>query len=573
MRVMEVAMEIALPPPVLEAIFKRHGYRPTRDAAMSTSVGGIGPLLRERIIAHGEENIETIGVTPLYQHTWIQSWFEWGQLHLEKRRVGMVLQQFLQDTSIDLSLTLFDGSVVKIHVWEAAYGKSKVYFLDCPEVIDVVYPSDEDAPLKHPNPAAWAHAARQKHSWLVGRGALLLAKALKFQPDITVLSETPTLFGHHKLAKDELQNDPFFASTRYIFNDHTPMEYAHPVWNKDMINTLKVDTSSYSWLPGNADLGEVDVTRLLIGICEGVFGVAQKHGRIMRAMPSLKDYAPKIEAVTNGIHVGIWQSPDYKDISQWTDADLLKLKKRKKDELLDWVWRQYGLWHTWKEQVQDKGVILWTRRITGYKRVDLLDTLCKDVSLRKQFLDLNLVLLVGVRIHQHDDQAQTMIYNLLDIISQDRRLQERIVFLDNFNVWMAPKLFQGTDAAIMLADDGREASATGFMKAQVNGGLIIASEDGAIPESVVFQGREKDGQTANGFEVPYVQGLPRADNLLRACKQFHQVLKNDALHAAMVRSAFSAVSQVNVVRTVQETRKIYDRLLSAQTPATTAISS
>src|SRR6185295_7242756 len=135
----------------------------------------------------------------------------------------------------------------------------------------------------------------------------------------------------------------------------------------------------------------------------------------------------------------------------------------------------------------------------------------KDVSMKRQFLDSNIVLLVGGRIHQHGDQAQTMVYNLLDLISQDHQLQERIVLLDNFNVWMAPRLFQGADAAIMLADDGREASATGFMKAQVNGDLVIATDDGAIPESVIFQGREKSGQALpagrqvpNGFEVPYV---------------------------------------------------------------------
>src|ERR1019366_8958467 len=145
-----------------------------------------------------------------------------------------------------------------------------------------------------------------------------------------------------------------------------------------------------------------------------------------------------------------------------------------------------------------------TRRITGYKRIDLLGQLCKDQSLKRQFLETNLVLLVGGRIHQHDDQAQTMIYNLLDLISQDPLLQERIVLLDNFNVWLVPRLFRGADAAIMLADDGREASATGFMKAQMNGGLILATDDGAIPESVIFLGREKtDAGLPAGREAPH----------------------------------------------------------------------
>src|ERR1035438_281038 len=126
MRVLEVAMEIALPPELMEVVHQRFGFRPTREVAMSTSVGGIGPLLRERIIAQADEGIEVIGATLLYENTWIQSWFDWGQLHLEKREVAHYLRETLTDTGLDLSITLFDGAIVKAHVWSAAYGKAKV---------------------------------------------------------------------------------------------------------------------------------------------------------------------------------------------------------------------------------------------------------------------------------------------------------------------------------------------------------------------------------------------------------------------------------------------------------------
>jgi glucan phosphorylase len=206
--------------------------------------------------------------------------------------------------------------------------------------------------------------------------------------------------------------------------------------------------------------------------------------------------------------------------------------------------------------------VLWTRRITGYKRLDMLYAICKDPNLKRQFLSSNIVMLIGGRIHQHDDQAQTLVYNLLDTISQDKVLQERIVILDNFNVWMAPRIFQGSDAVIMLADDGREAAATGFMKAQLNGDLVIAANDGAIPESVIFQGQEQAGQTANGFEVPYVNGHPTPEGLLQAFKALAQVLQNPTRHAAMVRAALAAESQINIARTVKETLQFYERILA-----------
>jgi glycogen phosphorylase len=565
LKVIEVAMEIAFTPEVLESIRQRFGFRPTREVAMSTSVGGIGPLLRERIVAQADHGVNVVGVTLLYETTWIQSWFDWGQLHLEKREVIPYIKEFLQETSITLSIPMFDGTTATAKVWQLAYGKASVYFLDCPAIAHVVYPSEEDAPPKDPKPAAWSEELRHKQSWLVGRGTLALAKALHFQPDLIVLSETPTVFGHHRFAFDAFHDDPFFASTRYVFNDHTPMEYAHPVWSRSVIDHLKFDASGYLPPPGGSDR-EVDVTRFLVSQVEGVFGVSQKHGRVMRAMPSLKDYGAKIEAITNGIYVDYWQDPEYKQAGRLSDNDLLALRHRKKAELLDWVWRHYGLWHTWKEQVRGKAVVLWTRRITGYKRMDLLWTICKDPAAKQQFLDSDIVLLIGGRIHQHDDQAQIMIYNLLDLIALDRRLQERIVLLDNFNVWMAPKLFHGADAAIMLADDGREASATGFMKAQVNGALIIATDDGAIPESVVFSSREKPGESANGFEVPYIQGHPTADGLLRALKALGRALKDPTQHAAMAREALKATPKVSIDRTVQETLVFYHRILNVKTP-------
>ena len=560
-------MEIAFTPEVLEAVAKRFGFRAARDAAMSTSVGGIGPLLRERIVAQADLDIGVVGVSLLYQKTWVQSWFDWGQLHLEKRDVGTCLRDILKDSGMTLNLPLFDDTVVDVRVWHADFGKARVYYLDAPAINQVVYPSEEDAPTKQPRAAAWGDDLRNRQSWVVGRGALALAKALQFSPDVIVLSETPTLFGHPRLVKDAYAQDPFFSKARVIFNDHTPLEYAHPIWSRETLAQLKLDATRYVPPAGVSAQGPVDITRLLIGDVEGVFGVAKKHGDVMRAMPSLKDYAGKIDSITNGVYTPYWQAASLHDTNALSDPELLHRKDLLKEELLDWVWRQFGLWHTWKEGVTGRPLVLWTRRITGYKRLDLLGAILRDAALQRRFLDTGIVMLIGGRIHQHDDQAQGMIYDLLDRLSTTPALRERIVFLDNFNVWMAPKLFHGADAAVMLADDGREASATGFMKAQMNGDLIIATEDGAIPESVIFQGQEKKGQTANGLQVPYVGPHPTAEGLLSALAAAAQVLKDPARRIAMMRSALAAEPQVSVERTAREMRQFYERLAAPSTNA------
>lgn len=570
----EVAMETALTREVLETVATRHGSHAARACAMSTSVGGIGPLLKERIIAQAETGVHVIGVSLLYESTWVQNWYSWGQMYLEKRKAGPYLRDCLQEAPFSLSFSLFDGTPVTARVWSVPYGKATVYFLDAPEITNVIYPSPDDAALETPNPSLWAEKMRLAQSWLVGRGTLALLQKLNVKPQIIVQSETPTFFAHPKLVDDAFTNDPLFAETRTVFNDHTPLEYAHPQWPSETLKWVKVRPELLQdeslW---NKTKTAVDITRLLVKNTNATYGVSEKHGRVMREMASLKGLEEKIDTVTNGVSLEYWQSPVYRNTDTLNDADLIKVKEKKKTEFIDWLWRRYKLWHTWKDAATGRPILLWTRRVTGYKRLDVLYKLLKDDDLRRRFLNTGCVLLAGGRIHQNDGLSQGTIFDLLDLLERyQEQLSHRVVVLDNFNVFEAPKLFQSVDASIMLADEGREASATGFMKAQVNGSAIIASEDGAVPESVFFEGRSKD-HPVNGFEVPYSGGQPTAEGFLRAIESFTQVYNDPARRAAMIRSALKAVPMVSVERTTHDLLALYRRVLAPPEPSPASIPS
>jgi glucan phosphorylase len=62
----------------------------------------------------------------------------------------------------------------------------------------------------------------------------------------------------------------------------------------------------------------------------------------------------------------------------------------------------------------------------------------------------------------------------------------------------------------MLSDDGREASATGFMKAQMNGAAVIANPDGAVPEFVFIEGvdRRANSPTGSTSAIPTANRTP-----------------------------------------------------------------
>jgi glucan phosphorylase len=564
LNILEVAMELSLTPAVLSAVEKNDGPEAAQAAAMSTSVGGIGPLLRERIVAQAENGANVLGVSLLYESVWAQGWQDWNHLYLERRPVGRSLRAVLEDGGPPMALPLFDGTTAQVKVRKAAYGKAGVCFLDCPDVSDVVYPCAEDAPQGTADPYAWADRQRMRQSWMVGRGALAVAKAADFKPDVIVLSETPTLFAHPRLFADAFQKDPFFQDALCVFNDHTPLEYAHPIWPKETLEKVGADPALYGPFVRN---GRVDVTQLLVAISDGVFGVAKKHAQVMRAMPSLKPYADKIRSITNGVGRDFWQNPVFQRAWGLTDKDLIDQKETLKAQAMDWLWRRANLWPSWASSVRGKPLVIWTRRITSYKRLDLLTVIFDNPALRARFLKTDLVLIVGGRIYQRDNVSEKMVYRLVDFLNGDAELGDRVVFLQNYNVWDAPRIFHGADAAIMLSDDGREASATGFMKAQMNGGVVIANMDGAVPE-FVFD--ENGARPQNGFSVGYRDGQPDPESFLKALETFSAAYADPVRRAALIRSAVAVTGDVNVDRTAREMIEYFESLPPVRPPTPAA---
>ncbi len=556
--IVESAMEIAHSQEVLDRIAEKYGKERARACAMSNSVGGIGPLLKERIPAQAELGHEIIGVSLLYDHVWTQGFYQWGQIYIEKKSVGARLREILENPGLRLSLEFPDGTQKTINVWKETRGKASVYFLDYRDVSDVVYPGPEDAPKDAADAHAWVENQKMLQSWLIGRGTLALLKALNKKPDIIVQSETPTLFANHSLVMDAYQKDPFFDGVKYVFNDHTPLEYAHPIWNESQVTKARMDLKIVKdpkyW---NSSNNTVDITRLLIGISDNTFGVSKKHELVMKAMPSLKGLDDRITSVTNGVSIDEWRAPAYAAYKKMTGDALIQAKENEKAQMIEWIYKRYKLWANWRAKVKGKCFVNWTRRVTSYKRFDILEQMLVNPEMRKRFIATDIVILMGGRIHQNDNLSQNIMFQLLDLVTRDPVLQDRVLVLDNYNIWEAPKIFHGVDATIMLADDGKEASATGFMKAQVNGAMVIAVPDGAVPESVQFAGQNKTNPAENGFFVPYVNGEIRPENLLKALEELNWVYRDPKARASMMRAAFEAEKQVSIDRTAKEMLKLF----------------
>ena len=253
-------------------------------------------------------------------------------------------------------------------------------------------------------------------------------------------------------------------------------------------------------------------------------GVSQLHTEILKndLFSSFYSYAPnKFENVTNGITYRRWLCQANVELTKVIDEcigdgykkypqELLNLTKYKTDKQLLEKIRDARYKNKVRLSEISKKLIgisldpasmydVQIKRLHEYKRqlLNVMKIICYFLELKQNpHLDIMPKTFIfaakSAPSYYHAKRIIKLINKLSELINADPVAREKInvVFLPDYNVWLAENIIPSADVSEQISLAGKEASGTGNMKLMLNGALTIGTYDGANVEISQLVGEE-----------------------------------------------------------------------------------
>ena len=336
---------------------------------------------------------------------------------------------------------------------------------------------------------------RLKQEAVLGIGGMRMLNALGFECHTYHLNEGHSallaldLLRRHRRPKEtvgpgECNFDIGRVKERCVFTTHTPVESAHDRFPYPLVEKILgsyFDINELQVINGQNDL---NMTQLALSLSGQINGVSTRHAQIARQQ--FPQY--KVSAITNGVHPSTWACnaitqlynhylPEWQHqpsvlirADQIPEQEIWEAHLDAKRNLITYIKEKTGV-----ELEQDKCVLGFARRMTSYKRPDLLftdlerlKTICKRYPLQ--------IVLAG-KAHPSDDQGKELIRQLNNHIKTLAGYM-RMVFVQNYDMEVAQYLTSGVDVWLNTPMPPMEASGTSGIKAAFNGIPHLSVLDG-----------------------------------------------------------------------------------------------
>ncbi|MGR8008192.1 alpha-glucan family phosphorylase [Streptomyces hypolithicus] len=490
-------------------------------AALPQYSGGLGILAGDHLKAASDLGVPLIGVGLLYRHGYFRQSLSregWQQEHypvLDPNELPVSLLREADGTPSQVALALPGGRALRAHIWQAQVGRVPLLMLDS-DVEDNA-PGERDVTDRL---YGGGSEHRLLQEMLLGIGGVRAVRAycrLTGHPDPEVFHTNEGHAGFlgleriRELARDGVDFDPALETVRAgtVFTTHTPVPAGIDRFDRELVAHHFGESGE---LPG------VDVGRILqlgmetypggepnlfnmavmgLRLAQRANGVSTLHGAVSREMfsglwPGFDPLEVPITSVTNGVHAPTWVAPEVArvaDVDHAPDAELWDLRRTLREQLVGEVrsrlrasWRQRGAADAelgWISDVMDPDVLTigFARRVPSYKRLTLM---LRD---RDRLMELLLhpsrpiQIVVAGKAHPADDGGKRLVQELVRF-ADDPRVRHRIVFLPDYGMGMAQKLYPGCDVWLNNPLRPLEACGTSGMKAALNGCLNLSVLDG-----------------------------------------------------------------------------------------------
>ena len=486
------------------------------ENSMPSYSGGLGVLAGDTIRAAADLRLPMVAVCLLYRKGYFSQRLAEDGTQTEEP-VDWRVEDFLQEEPARVTIPV-ENRRVELRCWRyAATGvrgfEVPIYFLDA----DLPSNADVDRSLTGSLYGGDPYY-RLCQEVLLGVGGVRMLRALGHDGltryhmneghaallSLELLEEEARQSGRTTIRAEDIEK----VRCKCVFTTHTPvpaghdrfpMEYLTRVFpnqnalfdlkdasSADLVKRVLQAEQAYPDLQQAARAGaSVNMTYLALSLSKYVNGVAKQHGETSRQMfPDVP-----IEAITNGVHVGTWTSPAFRQlfdryIPTWREDNYslrgaLGLPPEEvwaahllaKHDLLEVVRQKSGL-----KFDPARFTIGFARRATGYKRADLiLGDLDRLRQIAKNAGPFQIV--YAGKAHPHDAGGKAIIKHIFQAKKALRKAVP-VVFLDDYNMDLGGKITAGVDLWLNTPQFPLEASGTSGMKAALNGVPSLSILDG-----------------------------------------------------------------------------------------------
>lgn len=475
-----------------------------------TYAGGLGVLAADMLNEAADQSLPLVAVGMFYEE---------GYLHYEIQNDGTVLKHPSRKSASEygfsqvkdkynkpLIITIpLQGRNIKVQAFEKQIKTVRILLLDT----DIAENDQEDRNINNRLYVA-NKETRFKQQMVLGIAGLRFLEALKIHPYVYHLNEGHSALLSFELAHHEMNEykGAFLEELKrtkqhIVFTNHTLLAVGNDTFNSDLVSALLTDYSNQLRLPvmdlisyGTVkDSSIFSMTLLAMRMATHVNAVSKLHAK--KAAEIWPDH-PMI-AVTNGIHLGTWDSMKVKseklkvksdgggsaNINNFsfdndiTAGDLWLRHQENKRELLRSIKDNTG--KVWNENHLLLG---WARRMVPYKRpLALFQNREKLLRLLEDSNRPVRIVLAG-SAHESDKEGAALLLEIKKLM--DTNFGEYITYLPNYNINLAKVMTAGSDVWLNTPVVGFEASGTSGMKACLNGVLPASTKDGWLAEVELY---------------------------------------------------------------------------------------